>query len=376
MSLGGWTLAAPAWLLLALALPLVAWLRARRGRVALVVPFASAWAGREAVPRTRLALALLWSGLLLLTVALARPQLIDERQQVRQEGYDIVLAIDLSGSMLAEDYARGGERLNRLQAIKPIVDAFIARRPNDRIGLVTFAGRAYTLAPLTADHAWLHRQVERLRVGLIEDGTAIGDGLSLALARLGQPGREHDGRRLGGFVILLTDGANNAGQVEPLEAAALAQAKGVPVYTIAAGSEGIVPMPVFDAQGRRRGTQDAVAELDEPTLRAIAQQTQGRYFRATDADTVDAAFAAIDRERTIAFDAPATRQAEERYAWLAWPGLALALLAYALVLLPALHLGRRAAGAGPLPVAASSTDSAPASPVPAARRPGSPRVAA
>src|SRR4030095_5916035 len=122
-------------------------------------------------------------------VALARPQHTDERRQVQREGYDIVLAIDLSGSMLAEDYERGGTRINRLQAIKPIIDAFIARRPSDRIGIVTFAGRAYTLAPLTSDHDWLHRQVSRLKVGLIEDGTAIGDGLSLAPARLDHSAR-------------------------------------------------------------------------------------------------------------------------------------------------------------------------------------------
>ncbi|MDX2169381.1 MAG: VWA domain-containing protein [Deltaproteobacteria bacterium] len=379
MSAAGWTFASPAWLLLALALPAIAWLRARRGRPALVVPFASQWSGRELVTRSRLPLWLLNAGVLLLAVALARPQHVDEKQQVQQDGYDIVLAIDLSGSMLAEDYERGGERINRLQAIKPIVDAFIAERPNDRIGLVTFAGRAYTLAPLTADHDWLHRQVERLKVGLIEDGTAIGDGLALALARLGQPGREADGHRLGGFVILLTDGANNAGAVAPLEAAAVARQKGIPVYTIAAGAEGVVPMPVFDERGRKLGYRDMMSDVDEPTLNAIAQETSGRYFRATDSDTVNAAFAAIDRERKIAFDATALRQAEEFYAWAAWPGLALIALAYLFALRPFTRGGRRSVGAGPLPSPVpdyTSSDSA-SSPAPTEQRPlTSPRVAA
>src|SRR5690606_33992629 len=147
----------------------------------------------------------------LLAVALARPQQIDPTRQTRREGYDIILAIDLSGSMLAEDYVRDGRPLNRLQAIAPIIDAFIARRPDDRIGIVAFSGRAYTLAPLTADHAWLQRQVERLQVGLIEDGTAIGDALAIAARRLEQPARTADGARPGGFIVLLTDGANNAG---------------------------------------------------------------------------------------------------------------------------------------------------------------------
>jgi Ca-activated chloride channel family protein len=367
----GWTFASPAWLLLALALPLIAWLRARRGRPALVVPFVSRWAGHELVPRSRLPLILVNAGIVLLAVALARPQRIDEKRPVTQDGYDIVLAIDLSGSMLAEDYERGGARINRLQAIKPIIDAFIAHRPNDRIGLVTFAGRAYTLAPLTADHDWLHRQVERLKVGLIEDGTAIGDGLSLALSRLGQPGREADGHRLGGFAILLTDGANNAGAVAPQEAAALAKAKGIPVYTIAAGAEGVVPMPVFDEDGRKLGYRNAVSDVDEPTLRAIAAETGGRYFRATDSDTIDAAFAAIDHERAITFDATAARHADELYAWAAWPGLALIALAYGFALVPFTRGGRRSAGAGPLPLTDSAhadTDSA-SSPVPAERRP-------
>lgn len=330
----GWTLGSPAWLLAILALPAIAWLRARRGRPVLVVPFVSQWTGHDVATRSRLPQALVAAGVVLLAVALARPQRVDEQRQVTQEGYDIVLAIDLSGSMLAEDYERDGERINRLQAIKPIIDAFIARRPSDRIGIVPFGGRAYTLAPLTADHDWLHQQVRRLKVGLIEDGTAVGDALSLAVARLAQPHREQDGKRLGGFVILLTDGANNAGAVAPLEAAALAQGKGIPVYTIGAGSDGVVPMPVFDPSGRKLGYREAVSDLDEPTMLAIAEATGGQYFRATDADTVDAAFAAIDRERKISFDAASTRQVDELYAIAAWPGLALIVTGYLLAIAP------------------------------------------
>jgi Ca-activated chloride channel family protein len=334
MSAVGWTLADPAWLLLLLAVPAIVWLRSRRGRAVLVIPFASRWAGHDAVPRSSLPSALIVAGLVLLTVGLARPQRVNAKHEVHEKGYDIMLAVDLSGSMLAEDYERGGTRLNRLQAIKPIIDAFIARRPSDRIGVVTFAGRAYTLAPLTSDHDWLHRQVARLNVGLLEDGTAIGDGLALSVARLGQSDRIENGQRLGGFVILLTDGANNAGALAPLQAAEIAKSKGIPVYTIAAGQDGVAPMPVFDSSGHRLGYRNVESDVDEPTLRAIAAATGGRYFRATDSSTIDAAFAAIDRERKIEFDAAANRNVQELYAWATWPGLAMVLIGYAAGLIP------------------------------------------
>jgi len=325
---GHWTLADPAWLLLLLALPLISWLRARRGQPVFVIPFASRWSGGDVTPRSRLPLVLLHLGVFLLAIALARPQKVDEKQQVHQKGYDIVLAVDLSGSMLAEDYEAGGERINRLQAIKPIIEAFMQRRPNDRIGVVTFGGRAYTLSPLTSDHDWLGRQIERLKVGLIEDGTAIGDALALSVSRLGQQDRMKDGQRLGGFVILLTDGANNAGAIEPLQAADLAKDKGIPVYTIGAGQEGAVPMPVFDESGRKLGYQRVLSDLDEPMLAAIADKTGGQYFRAADSDTVDAAFAAIDRAQKIEFDAQSTLDVQEFFTFAAWPGLLLLLGAF------------------------------------------------
>jgi len=316
-------LADPEWLFALLLLPAVHALRTRRGQRAMIVPFAARWAGRERVERSRLGEACVWLGIAAVIVGLARPQRVEERRQVEQRGYDIVLAIDLSASMLAEDYEEGGRRMNRLQAIKPIIEAFTERRTGDRIGVVVFAGRAYTLAPLSFDHPWLRRQIARLKVGLVEDGTAVGDALALAVSRLGQAAREEGGRRLGGFVILLTDGANNSGSVEPLEAARIAQAKGVPVYTIGAGREGLVPMPVTDEQGRIVTYRSVRSSLDERTLRAIAEVTAGRYFRARDADTVEQAFAAIDAERPIEFDAKAHLLAEERFAWFVAPGLAL-----------------------------------------------------
>jgi len=320
---GAFTFQDPALLALLALLPLVLWARRRRGRPVFVVPFAADWVGREVPARSRLPEWLVALGIALLIGALARPQWVEERRQVHAQGYDIVLAVDLSGSMLAEDFERGGQRANRLQAIKPVIDAFTARRPSDRIGVVVFAGRAYTLAPLSFDHEWLRRQIARLEVQLIEDGTAVGDALGLAVSRLSQVDRIEEGRRLGGFVILLTDGANNAGSIAPLAAARIASARGIPVYTIGAGREGPAPIPYFDSEGRKIGYRTQVASLDEETLREIAAVSGAEYFRAEDADTVDAAFAAIDRERKIEFDAQARLEAEELFARLALPGLAL-----------------------------------------------------
>ena len=327
--LPGTGLADPVWLLLLAVVPVVTWLRQRRGRTVHVVPFASRWSGRHGLNRSRLPSALLITGVGLLCIAMARPQRFEERRPERRDGYDILLAIDLSGSMLTEDYERNGRRINRLQAVRPILDAFLARRPDDRIGVVAFGGRAYTLAPLSSDHAWLRRQIARLRVGLIEDGTAVGDALALAVSRLGQAGKEKGDRRHGGFIILLTDGANNAG-MEPLEAAELARAKGIPVYTIGAGQDGAVSMPVFDAAGRMTGYRNVASDLDEPTLRGIARGTGGRYYRAIDSSTVNAAFGAIDRERKVEFDVPSNVRTHEYFEYAAWPGVGLCLVAFGL----------------------------------------------
>jgi len=326
-AIAGWTLANPAWLLLLPALPAIAWLRTRRGQPVLVIPYATRWSGRDTMPRSRRPVVLVNIALVLLAIALARPQKIEAKRLVHQKGYDIILAIDLSGSMLAEDYESAGKRINRLQAIKPIIEAFMARRPTDRIGVVTFGGRAYTLAPLTADHDWLRQQVSRLKVGLIEDGTAIGDAIALAVSRLNQPQREVHGVRQGGFIVLLTDGASNAGSLAPLQAAQLAKAKGIPVYTIGAGQDGAVPMPVFDENGNTLGYQTVLSDLDEHCLEQIADNTGGRYFRAIDSHTTDAAFAAIDREHKIEVDAHSNIRAQEFFQYAAWPGLVLFLYA-------------------------------------------------
>lgn len=324
--MGRLTLQDPLWLLALLALPLVVWLRGRRRVPVLLVPFAAAWHRPSLAAPGRWPAALVLAGLALLVVALARPQRVEDRREVRSEGYDIVLAIDLSTSMRAEDFEKDGERINRLQAIKPVIQAFIERRPTDRIGIVLFSGRAYTMAPLTFDHDWLARQLARVRIGMIEDGTAIGDGLGVALTRLEQARRDAAGRRIGAFVVLMTDGANNRGALQPLQAAEIAKSRGVPIYTIGSGKEGYVPVPIYDDQGRKVTYRRMLSDLDEGTLREIATQTGGKFFRAADTGTIESAFRAIDRAQKIEFQAKSHLVTTELFAWAAWPGLGLLAL--------------------------------------------------
>jgi Ca-activated chloride channel family protein len=319
----------PIWLLALAVLPLILWLRGRRRVPVLLVPFAAAWHRPSLVTPSRWPVALALLGLALVIGALARPQRVEDKREVRSEGYDIMLAIDLSTSMRAEDFEKDGERINRLQAIKPVIQAFIERRPADRIGIVLFSGRAYTMAPLTFDHDWLARQLGRVRIGMIEDGTAIGDGLGVALTRLEQAKRDSGGKRMGAFVVLMTDGANNRGALQPQQAAELAKARGIPVYTIGSGKDGYVPVPVYDDNNRKMGYRRMLSDLDEGSLRQIAETTGGKFFRASDTDTIESAFKAIDRAQKIEFQAKSYLITTELFWWLAIPGLAALALAAA-----------------------------------------------
>ena len=319
----------PIWLLALAALPLIMWLRGRRRVPVLLVPFAASWHRASMVAPSRWPGALALLGLALLIAALARPQQVEDKREVRSEGYDIMLAIDLSTSMRAEDFEKDGERINRLQAIKPVIQAFIERRPTDRIGIVLFSGRAYTMAPLTFDHDWLARQLGRVRIGMIEDGTAIGDGLGVALTRLEQAKRESGGKRMGAFVVLMTDGANNRGALQPQQAAELAKSRGVPVYTIGSGKDGYVPVPVYDDNNRKMGYRRMLSDLDEGSLRQIAEAKGGEFFRASDTGTIENAFKAIDRAQKIEFQAKSYLVTTELFWWLALPGVVALVVAAA-----------------------------------------------
>ncbi len=235
-------------------------------------------------------------------IALARPQFLEFERQTKSKGYDIILALDLSSSMLYEDYKDGLKRINRLQAVKPVLNAFIENREHDRIGLVAFSGRAYTVAPLTFDHKWLARQTDRLRPGLIEDGTAIGDGLAVAVARLLEGSKERDGEREGAFAILLTDGENTAGVMQPLAAAEIARDEKIRVFTVGAGRNGLVTQPVFNEQNERIGSRRVPSRMDERTLKEIARITNGEYFRADNSNTIKKAFEKIDETSKVEFE--------------------------------------------------------------------------
>lgn len=221
--------------------------------------------------------------LALFIVALARPQDVEQHQSTTSEGIDIVMAIDISGSMLARDFEP-----NRITAAKEVAASFIGDRVGDRIGLVVFAGEAFTQSPLTTDKATLQTLLARIRSGVIEDGTAIGNGLATALNRL----RESDSKSK--VIILLTDGVNNRGEIAPLTAAQIAQEMGVKVYTIGVGTMGTAPYPRVDMYGNVVDYVQMEVEIDEETLTQIAQSTGGEYFRANNMQKLEDIYAQIN----------------------------------------------------------------------------------
>jgi Ca-activated chloride channel homolog len=233
-----------------------------------------------------------------LILALARPQSGSETTETRASGIDIVLALDLSGSMWAHDFELEGEPVDRLSVVRQVVGEFIQKRPNDRIGLVAFATEPFLVSPLTLNHSWLQQNVERLHIGLIDENrTAIGTALGTSVNRLrAQKARSR-------IVILLTDGDNNAGDVNPISAAEAAEAFGIKVYTIGVAREGRVFMPYInrqtgnlmrDASGRMRG-EYRESDLDMETLERIAEITGARAFRAEDTDELREIYKEIDR---------------------------------------------------------------------------------
>ncbi|PKK89197.1 MAG: aerotolerance regulator BatA [Candidatus Wallbacteria bacterium HGW-Wallbacteria-1] len=220
----------------------------------------------------------------LLITALARPQYGRSEDQILTEGVDIILALDISGSMAAEDLAN---QKTRLDVAREVIDEFITNRKNDRIGLVLFSSEAFTQCPLTLDYNVLKKFVEGAKMGLIKDGTAIGSAIACSVARL------RESKAKSKIIILLTDGQNNAGQVDPVTAAKMATALGIRVYTIGAGTRGLAPMAVDDPIFGRRYVRVKV-DIDEELLTGIANDTGGTYFRATDARSLMETYQKID----------------------------------------------------------------------------------
>lgn len=220
--------------------------------------------------------------LTLLIIALARPQSTNSWQNVSTEGIDIIISLDISGSMLAQDF-----HPNRLEASKDIASEFINSRPNDRMGLVVFSGKSFTQCPLTTDHAVLINLFKGVKYGLIEDMTAMGEGIGTAINRI------KDSNAKSKVIILLTDGVNNAGSIAPITAAEIAKTYGIRIYTIGVGSLGEAPYPVPTQFGTQ--IQMIKVEIDEPVLKQIAEMTNGKYFRATNNDKLREIYKEIDK---------------------------------------------------------------------------------
>ena len=251
-------------------------------------------------------------------VALARPQSQLSRQEMTVEGIDIVMAMDVSGSMLARDL-----KPDRLTAAKEVASDFVKDRPGDRMGLVIFSGETFTQVPLTTDHGVMLNMLAEMKNGLIEDGTAIGDGLATAISRL------KDSEAISKVIILLTDGMNNAGSVDPYTAAEIAKLYGIRVYTIGVGTYGMAPYPAKTPFGTTVMQQIKV-EIDEKLLTTIANSTGGKYFRANNNKKLDEIYQEIDKlERSKIEVTEFRRLHEEFYPLVAW-ALALLLLEFLL----------------------------------------------
>jgi Ca-activated chloride channel family protein len=314
------TFANPEWLLLLALVPLAAgvpwWTRRRRAGglrfsntvAARAVP-ASAWVRMRWLPGV-----LRMAALALGIVALARPQVEDVSRERYAEGVDIILALDTSTSMRAQDF-----RPNRFEAARDVAAEFIESRVSDRVGLVVFAAKAYTQAPLTLDYSFLQRMLSEVEVGVIEDGTAIGTALAMASARL------KDSEAESKVVVVLTDGQNNRGEVDPVTASEVAQALGVRVYTIGVGAQGEAPV-VVDHPFAGRQRQMVPVQIDEEMLRAVADNTGGQYFRATDKEALREIYRQIGELETTEIEERIYTDYEERYPLFLWPAVLLLLL--------------------------------------------------
>jgi Ca-activated chloride channel family protein len=318
------TFAHPWFLSLLLLLPLLAWLKGRRGQPPTFL-YSSVQLVRAVLDVTRsrsgaFLTALRWFALALFVIALAQPRLLKSETKVSASGVDIVAALDLSGSMASEDFEVGQERLSRLAMAKAVLKRFIEKRPSDRIGLVVFATQAYVAVPPTLDHDFLLQNLERLELGTIDPNqTAIGSALSSALNRL----RELKSKSR--IVILMTDGQNNAGKLAPLTVAEAAKALGTKIYTIGVGMQGNAPMPVYFA-GRKVRYELMPVDIDEDTLKKIADMTGAKYYRADNAEKFQSIYAEIDKLEKSEAEIRKYTQFEELFPWLVSPGLGLILV--------------------------------------------------
>ena len=254
------------------------------------------------------------AGIALLVIAFARPQLGSSEEDILTEGVDIMVTVDVSGSMAAEDF----RPRNRLVVAKQVIQEFVRGRQSDRIGLVIFAAHSFTKCPLTIDYDVLLKQIEDVELGVIDDGTAIGSGLANAVNRL------RSSKAKSRVIILLTDGVNNSGEIDPLTAAELARSLGIKVYTVGVGREGIAPFPVNDPIFGRRYV-DVQVQIDEELLKKISESTGGQYFRAVDKDSLEKIFKTIDGLEKSRISVKSYTHYNEVFGYFLWPGLGLIL---------------------------------------------------
>ena len=305
------------WLLLLL-IPLIVWYIVRLSKMQASFKLASTNAFKGLRPSLKvymrhLPFLLRVISIALIIVVIARPQSVNSWQETESQGIDIVLALDVSGSMLSQDL-----QPDRLQAAKKVAAEFVTDRKNDNIGLVVFAGESFTQCPLTTDHSVLLNLLNEIEFGLIEDGTAIGLGLATSVNRLKES--ESESR----VVILLTDGTNNRGQIAPLTAADMARSYGIRVYTVGVGTTGMAPTPVQTPFGVRM--QNLPVEIDEKTLTEIAAMTGGQYFRAQDTEGLRQVYEEIDEMEKYLISVQNVTQRQEMF-------LPFALVAMALILI-------------------------------------------
>ncbi|MGA9026639.1 MAG: VWA domain-containing protein [Steroidobacteraceae bacterium] len=313
----------PEWFWLLTLLPLVMVWRGRRGPVA-AIEYSDVGIVREVARSSRSRIGrLLWllpvAAAFLMIVALARPQRAHSRTEVTVKGIDIVLGLDVSGSMQALDFTIDHQRVNRIEVVKSVVSRFIEERPDDRIGLIAFAGFPYLVSPITLDHDWLQQNLERVSIGTGDDGTAIGSAIAAGVNRLRMTAAKSK------VFILLTDGVNNTGKIAPLAAAEAAQAMGIKIYTIGVGARGKAPIPVKDDAGNMHLIM-AQVDVDEKTLQAIADETGGRFYRATDTDSLQRIYEQINRLEKSAQVVQRFEHIEELYRWALVPAFGILAL--------------------------------------------------
>jgi Ca-activated chloride channel homolog len=328
----------PWFLLLALLLPLF-WFIGTRFQRPPTIRFAAARIFERATTFRRswrkwVQNALYYFGCACLIVALARPQFGTATNRIHANGIDIMILLDVSLSMLSEDYSIGTKRASRLEVVKQVTEKFISGRPDDRIGVIAFSGRAYLVSPLTLDHTWLVENLARLsirRIGdqtaigssLVEDGTAIGSALATAANRL------RDKRAKSRVIVLLTDGDNNAGKIPPLTAAEAAAAIGIKIYTIGAGTNGLVPFPHSDGFGNTYYSQEYMP-FKEDTCREIARIGNGIFFRAADTKTMTEIFEQIDQFEKTEIQLQKSESYQDIFVWLLGAGVCLLGATFAL----------------------------------------------